>query len=115
MIAWKVEEFPGANAEKFWFRIPSTLYELTLETDIIKFTEAEFKKGLPKEKLEPWQHRDGQLNHNKAYKRFVQEGDYTVGNEMQMAAYLVNNHIRGTNDRVHSDFPEGRHYSDLPF
>jgi len=115
MIAWKVEEYPGADAEKFWFKIASTLYELTKETEIIKFTEAEFKKGEPKEKLEPWQPKEGQLHHNKAYNRFVKDGDYTVGNEMQMAVYLANNHIRGTNDRIHSDFPEGRHYDDLPF
>ena len=114
-IALKVEEYPGVDAELFFRKITSTLYELTKETDIIKFTEAEFKKGLPKEKLEDWEPKDGQLNHNKAYNRFVKDGDYTVGNEMQMAAYLVNNHIRGTRDKVFSDSPETRHYADIQF
>lgn len=111
-IALKVDEYPGASAERFWFRIPSTLYQLTQETNIIKFSEEEFKKGEQEENEYP---KVNQLDHNKAYNRFVKDGDYTVGNELQMAAYLANNHIRGTHDKIFSDFPENRHIGDLPF
>jgi hypothetical protein len=92
-----------------WKITKSTLNAATHLTKIIVFTEAE---------LENRKFKDGKLgvNSNKAYQRFVVDGNYSIGNEEEVIARLVNmSHY--TNDVIVAEYPETRQYenTDLPF